>query len=65
MKIFKILAIIFLIYFIRRFIQMYRVMKALQENQNKGPQNPSEENPHMHKNTNDKDVVDADYKVID
>lgn len=64
MRLLKIILVIFLIYFIRRFIQMYQVMKTIRDNQelNPGPKAPpSEDRPDS---KNDK-VVDADFKVMD
>lgn len=60
MKLLKLLAFIFLIYFIRRFIQMYRALKKiqLQEGQELKKESYSQET----KNSN---VVEADYKVVD
>lgn len=58
MRILKILGVIFLIYFIKRFVEMYRVMKRIQEQQDaKKPQNGPPQK--------DKNVIDADYKVMD
>lgn len=65
MKLLKIILVVFLIYFIRRFIQMYKVVKALQENQaqNQKPTSP-EDNQGEPQKKNDK-VVEADFKVMD
>lgn len=58
MRLLKIICVVFLIYFIRRFIQMYKVMKRIQEeqanlrNQHAPKQAPSE-------------VINADFKVVD
>ncbi|MCM2348859.1 MAG: hypothetical protein NDI69_02490 [Bacteriovoracaceae bacterium] len=64
MRLLKIILVIFLIYFIRRFIQMYRVMKTIRDNQelNPGPKRPTPEKRTDSKN--DK-IVDADFKVMD
>ena len=58
MKLLKIIGVIFLIYFIRRFIQMYRVMKSVQEQQmkNQSPPRPSQK---------DQNVINAEYKVME
>jgi flagellar biogenesis protein FliO len=63
MKLLKIILIFFAIYFIRRLIQAWRVMKQIQEmnarnefqgqEQEKGPTKPDDK------------AVDAEYKVID
>ena len=58
MRLFKIILVFFAIYFIKRFIEMYRVMKRIQAEQT------------MRKNTtssNDLKVektIDADFKII-
>lgn len=59
MKLFKILLFIFAVYFIRRFIQFYRVMKKIQEEQRKAGTNP-QATP-----SNNSHIVDAEYKVMD
>lgn len=57
MKLLKIIIIFFLIYFIRRFIQMYRVMKKIQEEKKLNPQAPP--------SSSHSDAIDADFKVVD
>ena len=66
MKLLKIIAVIFLIYFIRRFIQMYRVMKRIQEEQTKRAQNQSQQ-PNFTQGPEKKpnDSIEADYRVVD
>ena len=61
MKLFKIVLLFFLIYFIRRFIQMYRTMKAIQQNKDNEPQGPSS----AQRPATEGKVVDADFKVVD
>ncbi len=58
MKLLKILFIIFLIYFIRRFIQLYRVMKAIEAQRLNEAQKRAESKP------SSDDVIEADFKVI-
>ena len=61
MKILKIIAIFFVIYFIRRFIQLYRAMKKIQEAQAAGQtfhKNPSQASP-------EGNIINADFKVVD
>lgn len=63
MKLLKIIAVIFLVYFIRRFFQMYKVVKTLHQNQNDRQDPPG---PEANTRTDDPSkVVDADFKVID
>lgn len=54
MKLFKIILIFFIIYFVRRFIQLYKVVQKLHANQLR-------ENSQMQKQSG---AVDAEYKVI-
>lgn len=61
MKLVKIILLFVLIYFIRRFIQMYRVLKTIQQNKDNdtdGTATPERPAP-------DGKVVDADFKVVD
>jgi hypothetical protein len=60
MKILKIISIFFIIYFIRRFIQLYRAMKKIQEAQAKG-QTYTKSAP----NTAPENIINADFKVVD
>lgn len=64
MRLLKILLVIFLIYFIRRFIQMYRVMKTIRENQEQkdASQAPQPEKTYEGKKDS---IIDADFKVVD
>lgn len=55
MKLFKIILFIFAVYFIRRFIQMYKVMKALQAQQMRAP---------MQKREQQSNAINADFKVL-
>lgn len=58
MRLFKIILVFFAIYFIKRFIEMYRVMKRIQDEQT------------MRKNTTSSNdlkaekTIDADFKII-
>jgi Na+/H+ antiporter NhaC len=62
MKLLKIIIVFFLIYFIRRFIQMYKAVKTLQEQQ----QANAEQNNANATKTDGKDkVVEADFKVME
>jgi hypothetical protein len=65
MKLFKIILLFFLIYFIRRFIQMYRVMKAIQQNRDNGNDQDSEGTSSPKRPTQEDKVVDADFKVVE
>lgn len=63
MRLLKIIIVIFAIYFIRRFFQMYKVMKQIQEEQLKKSEQYQKQNqtaPHETQN-----VVNADFKIID
>ena len=68
MKILKVIGVFILIYFIRRFIEMYRMMKQMQETQLRTAQNEHNHN-HAHYQTNAQNkqstVVEADFKVVD
>jgi hypothetical protein len=55
MKLLKIISILFIFYFIRRFIQLYRVMKTIQANQNAKESAPQAKSD---------DSIDADFRVI-
>lgn len=63
MRFLKIILVFLAIYFIRRFIHMYKVMKRIQEQQMAQAQSRREEAP-KHE-ANPKNVINADYKVID
>lgn len=69
MRLLKIIFVIFLIYFIRRFIQMYRVMKKIQEEQatlrQKQAQNQQYQNPPGQQPRQQENVINAEYKVLD
>ena len=59
MKLLKVIVVIFLFYFIRRFFQMYKVMKAMQERQS------AEFQAHAAKEAEKKgDIIEADFKII-
>lgn len=62
MRLLKIILVIFAVYFIRRFMQMYRVMKAIQEQQKAQAQETAE---NFKASVRNPGVVNADFKVID
>ncbi len=64
MRLLKILLVIFLIYFIRRFIQMYRVMKTIRENQEQKDATEAAQPEKAFERKKDS-VIDADFKVVD
>ncbi len=57
MKLLKLITIIFVVYFVRRFIQLYKAMKTIQEKQQQ------QASAQSHKNNND-DVIEADFKIV-
>ncbi len=61
MKLLKIIAFLFLLYLIRRFYQLYRAMKKIQEEQalRAASEQMKSEGAPANK------VVDAEYKVVD
>lgn len=61
MKILKIIGIVFIIYFVRRFILLYKAMKKIQQAQ------ADKERFEQAQNTkkDPENVVDADFKVVD
>jgi hypothetical protein len=60
MRLFKIILVFFAIYFIRRFIQFYRVVEKRGRELRAEEETPKKETP-----SPDNKVVDAEYKVID
>ena len=65
MKLLKIIGIFFLIYFIRRFMQMYKVMARIQkEQENLRRQQSSHQTPQTRPEKNS-DVIEADFKIVD
>lgn len=65
MKIIKLLLFIFMVYFVRRFINMYRYMKAMEargQNAQPGPQEFQKSTQAPDPNAK---IVEADFKVID
>lgn len=54
MNLLKIIVTIFIIYFIKRFFQMYRVLKDIQLRQQEMMKNTSKNN----------DAIETDYKVL-
>jgi len=57
MKLLKIISVVFIIYFVRRFIQLYRAMKKIQEAQANMPRQPQ--------NSPKNSTINADFKVVD
>jgi hypothetical protein len=57
MKLLKIISVVFIIYFVRRFIQLYRAMKKIQEAQANMPRQPQ--------STPKGSTINADFKVVD
>jgi len=55
MNLLKIIIVIFFIYFIRRFIQMYQVLKSIQLKQEETLKNASSKKD---------DAIETDYKVL-
>lgn len=64
MKLLKIIGIIFLIYFIRRFFQMYKVMARIQKEQEELRRNQSQSQSKT-SSAKDEGVIEADFKVVD
>jgi uncharacterized membrane protein len=63
MKLLKLISFLFLIYFIRRFIQAYKVMKQIHETNLKNQaQAQPQSRPAAAPTEN---VINADYRVID
>lgn len=60
MNLFKIILFIFIVYFIRRFIQMYRALKAIQLEREM-----QEAQEQKKQDTKNSDTIEADYKVMD
>ncbi|HXH29420.1 MAG TPA: hypothetical protein VNJ01_01285 [Bacteriovoracaceae bacterium] len=65
MNVIKLLVIIFAIYFIRRFFQLYSAMKRVQEEARLREQAAADVNQRVSKKKQDSDVIEADYKVVD
>lgn len=64
MKLLKIIFFFIVVYFVRRFIQMYRAMKRLQEDQLlKAQQQQNQYRPSSPQQDNG--VINAEFKVID
>ncbi len=64
MRLLKIIGVFFLIYFIRRFIQMYKVMSEIQRAQNNLRQN--QQHPeNARSKPQDSKIINADFKVVD
>lgn len=61
MKLLKIISVVFIIYFIRRFIQLYRTMKKIQEEQAKG----QTYNNKTAGTASERNTINADFKVVD
>ncbi len=65
MALLKIFVIIFLIYFIRRFIQLYGVMKRLQAEAEATARQAELNKRQVSKKSANADAIEADYKVVD
>lgn len=63
MKLLKLITIIFAVYFIRRFIQLYKAMKTLHEQQQASAQSQNHQQG-AHKNKQNNDIIEADFKVV-
>ena len=63
MKLLKIIVAVFAIYFIRRFFQLYKAMKGLQEQQEQMMKTRAHEEE-LNKAAKNGDVIEADFKVI-
>ena len=59
MRLLKIIAVFFIFYFVRRFIQLYKSMKKIQEAQARNDQGQA----NSHRNSDN--VINADFKVVD
>ncbi|WP_408096465.1 hypothetical protein ACJVC5_15605 [Peredibacter sp. HCB2-198] len=64
MRLLKIIFVFFLIYFIRRFIQMYRTMKQIQDAQLKAHEDLLRRQKTAEQ-TQAGNVINADFKVVD
>lgn len=62
MRLLKLIGFFFAIYFIRRFIQMYKAMSAIQEQNQHLRQQQQTQSNHQPKNA---DIIEADFKVVD
>ena len=58
MRLFKIILVFFAIYFIKRFIEMYRVMKRIQYEQ------AMQKNKSSSNDVKAEKTIDADFKII-
>ncbi len=58
MRLFKIILVFFAIYFIKRFIEMYRVMKRIQDEQ------AMQKNKSSSNDVKAEKTIDADFKII-
>lgn len=61
MRLVKIILVFVAIYFIRRFIQMYRMMKRIQEQQ----MEQAKYQQQQYKRSENTGAINADFKVID
>lgn len=64
MKLLKLIVFIFLVYFVRRFIQMYRTVKRIHDEQliKSDPTGPHQNAGNKKSDTN---TINAEYEVID
>jgi heme exporter protein D len=65
MRIIKIILVIVAVYFIRRFIQMYRVMKSIQEQQQRNMRENQARQQKQDHAARDQSIINADFKVMD
>lgn len=63
MKLLKIICIFFLIYFVRRFIQLYKALKRIQDEQ--APLRSQDKREYQQPGPASGDVINADFKVVD
>lgn len=62
MKLLKLILVVFTIYFVRRFIQLYKVMKQIQENQLRAQ---TKETRTQSPGNNADGAIDVEYKILD
>jgi len=61
MRLLKIILIIFGVYFVRRFIQLYRAMKRIQDERELSMQQELKQRSSTQKGP----IIEADFKVVD
>ncbi len=62
MSLLKIILVIFAVYFVRRFFQMYQVMKKISEQQEMDSRSRAEKDDSGKRS---QDAIKADFKIID